>query len=155
MKRKLLFNFLLVISLFLLDTGEVFPQPKGENLPDIKLREIRFQTREAGSTPSQIKLLEIQIEILNRSPKSTAPPHSIKVLITPKEIKLPEGTSAAELTLNPEEVSLDFALPPATSRILTVGIVLPEKKPESITFEIQINPPDGEKKTAKWEGSGS
>jgi hypothetical protein len=77
------------------------------------------------------------------------------VLVIPKEIKFPEGASMAELTLNPEELSLDLALPPATSRILIIGFVLPERKPESITFEIQINPPDGEKKTAKWEGSGN
>jgi len=155
MIKKLLFNFLLVTSLFFLDTGGVFPQPKGESLPEIKLGEIRFQMREVGSTPSQVRMLEIQIEILNPSPKSTAPPHSIKVLVTPKEIKFPEGASVTELTLNPEEVSLDLALPPATGRILIIGFVLPERKPESITFEIQINPPDGEKKTAKWEGSGN
>jgi hypothetical protein len=111
MIKKLLFNFLLVTSLFFLDTGSVFPQPKGESLPEIKLGEIRFQMREVGSTLSQVRILEIQLESLNHSPTSTAPPQSIKVLITPKEIKFPEGASVTELTLNPEEVSLDLALP--------------------------------------------
>jgi hypothetical protein len=38
---------------------------------------------------------------------------------------------------------------------LIIGLELPEKRPESITFEIQVNPPDGERKTAKWEGGGT
>jgi hypothetical protein len=155
MIKKLLFNFLIVTSFLFLDIGSVFPQSKGESLPEIKLGGIRFQMREAGSTSSPVRTLEIQIEILNRSPKSTAPPHSIKVFVTPKEIKFSEGASVTELTLNPEEVSLDFALPPATGRVVMIGFVLPERKPESINFEIQINPPDGEKRTAKWEGSGN
>lgn len=155
MIKKLLFNFLLVISLFFLDTGGAFPQPKGESPPETKLGEIRFQRREIGSPPSQLRMLEIQIEVLNRSPKSIAPPHSIKVVVTPKEIKFPEGASVTEFNLNREEVSLDLALPPATGRVLMIGFSLLETKPESITFEIQINPPDGEKKVATWIGSGN
>lgn len=130
-------------------------QPKGESPPETKLGEIRFQRREIGSPPSQIRMLEIQIEVLNRSPRSIAPPHSIKVVVTPKEIKFPEGAPVTEFNLNPEEVSLDFPLPPATGRVLMIGFPLLETKPESITFEIQINPPDGEKKVATWIGSGN
>jgi len=155
MIKKLFFDFLLMTSLFFLNTRDVFPQPKVEGLPEIKLGEIRFQMREVGSPPSQLSMLEIQIEILNRSPISTAPPNSIKVLVIPKEIKFSEGTSITDFTLNPEEVLLDFPLPPATGRVLVIGFSLLETKPESITFEIQMNPPDGEKKTAKWEGSGN
>jgi len=40
-------------------------------------------------------------------------------------------------------------------RTLTIGFSLPETKPESITFEVQVNPPDGEKRVVKWEGSGN
>jgi hypothetical protein len=50
-------------------------------------------------------------------------------------------------------MTLTISLPPNTGRIFIIGLQLPEKKPESITFEIQVNPPDGEKKTVKWEGS--
>jgi len=130
-------------------------QPKGESLPETKLGEIRFQRREIGSPPSQLRMLEIQIEVFNRSPRSTAPPHSIKVIVTPKEIKLPEGASGTEFNLNPEEVSLDLPLPPSTGRVLMIGFPLLETKPESITFEIQINPPGGEKKIVTWIGSGN
>jgi hypothetical protein len=153
MTKKLFFNFLIIISLFFLDTRGVFPQPKGGSLPEIRLGEIRFQIREVGSPPSQLRMLEIQMEVLNRNPRATAPPHSIKVVVTPKEIKFPEGASVSEFNLNPEEVSLDLPLPPSTGRVLTIGLQLPEKRPSSITFEIQMNPPDGEKKTATWEGS--
>jgi hypothetical protein len=36
-------------------------------------------------------------------------------------------------------------------RLGIIGFSMPEEKPESITFEIQINPPDGEKKMVTWE----
>ena len=153
--RKTIFYALSLFLLLFVVTGVVFPQPKPkvEIGPEIRLGEIRFQTREAGSPPSQPRMLEIQIEILNRSTRSTAPPNSIKVVVTPKEVKFPEGTSVPEFTLNPEEVTLNLPLPPSTGRVLIIGYSLLETKPESITFEIQVNPPDGEKKTVKWEGS--
>jgi len=153
-KKIALYLFVVVFSSFLV-TGEVFPQPKPkvERGPEIRLGEIRFQTREAGSPPSQLKMLEIHIEVINRSRTSAAPPNSIKVVVTPREIKFPEGTPVTELALNPEEVTLNLSLPPSTGRVLIIGYSLLETKPESITFEIQMNPPDGEKKTVKWEGN--
>ena len=153
MIKKLLFNLLIIISLFFFNRGGVFAQPTFGSPPETKLGEIRFQIREVGPSACQFKMLEIQIEVLNRSSRVTAPPHSIKVLVTPKEIKFPEGSSVTEFNLKPEEVSIDLPLPPSTGRIVTIGHQLPEKKPESITFEIQMNPPDGEKKTVTWEGS--
>jgi hypothetical protein len=72
--------------------------------------------------------------------------------LVPKEVKYPEGASAPEFSLTPEETTLDVPLPPNTGRILIIGLQLPEKKIESISFEIQVNPPDGEKKTVVWEG---
>jgi hypothetical protein len=142
-----------VFPLFLI-TENVFPQARAivEKGTDIRLGEARFQTREIGSPPSQLKMLEIHIEVINHSRTSAAPPNSIKVLVTPKEMKFPEGTPVTEFALNPEEVTLNLPLPPSTGRVLIIGFSLLEAKPESITFEIQINPPDGEKKTVKWEG---
>jgi hypothetical protein len=71
-----------VFSSFLV-TENVFPQARAivEKGTDIRLGETRFQTREIGSPPSQLRMLEIQIEVLNRSTRSTAPPNSIKVLV--------------------------------------------------------------------------
>ena len=153
-KKIALYLFVVVFSSFLV-TENVFPQPKPkeERGPEIRLGEIRFQTRETGSPPSQPRMLEIQIEVLNRSTRSTAPPNAIKVVVIPKEVKFSEGTPVTEFALNPEEVTLNLPLPPSTGRVLIIGYSLLETKPESITFEIQINPPDGEKKTVKWEGS--
>jgi hypothetical protein len=35
--------------------------------------------------------------------------------------------------------------------VLVIGFLIPEEKLGSITFEVQINPPEGEKKTVTWE----
>jgi hypothetical protein len=155
--RKTIIYSSVLIFLFSVGIREVFPQPKpkAERGPEIRLGEIRFQTREIGSPPSQLKMLEINVEVINHSQTSAAPPNSIKVVVTPKEIKFPEGTPVTEFTLNPEEVILNLALPPSTGRVLIIGYSLLEKKPESITFEIQMNPPDGEKKTVTWGGGGN
>ena len=153
---KIIITYAFVLVFLLsLGMGEVYSQgkPKVEKGPEIRLGETRFQTREIGSPPSQLKMLEIHIEVINRSRTSAAPPNSIKVLVTPKEVKFSEGTPVTEFALNPEEVTLNFPLPRSTGRVLIFGFSLPEKKPESITFEVQINPPDGEKKTVTWEGS--
>jgi hypothetical protein len=75
--------------------------------------------------------------------------------MVPKEIKYLETAPVADFTPTPEEVWLNFPLPPNTGRVLIIGLSLPEKKPESITFEIQINPPEGEKKIVTWEGSAN
>jgi hypothetical protein len=155
MIKKIIFYFFILTLFLLLGIKDIFSQPKVEKPPEIKFGQINFQMRELGSPPSQQRMLEIQIEILNRSPRSTAPPNSIKVVVTPKEVKFPEGTSVTEFTLNPEEVILNLPLPPSTGRVLIIGYSLLETKPESITFEIQMNPPDGEKKTVKWEGGGN
>jgi len=151
--RKTTVYALSLFFLLFVATGVVFSQPKAvvEKGTDIRLGETRFQTREIGSPPSQLKMLEIHIEVINRSRTSPMPPNSIKVVVNPKEVKFSEGTPVTEFALNPEEVTLNFPLPPSSGRVLIIGYSLLEAKPESITFEIQINPPDGEKKIAKWE----
>jgi hypothetical protein len=153
-KKTIIYLFFLFFLLSL-GIGEVYSQtkPKAEKPPEIKFGQINFQIRELGSPPSQQRMLEIQIEILNRSIRSTAPPNSIKVVVTPKEVKFQEGTPVTELALRSEEVMPNLPISPSTGRILIIGYSLHETKPESITFEIQINPPDGEKKIVKWEGN--
>jgi hypothetical protein len=154
MLKKTVTYLFVLIFLLSLGTTEVYSQakPKAEKPPEIKFGQINFQIRELGSPPTQQRMLEIQIEILNRSVRSTVPPNSIKVLVTPKEVKFPEGIPVTELALSPEEVTLNLPLAPSTGRVLIIGYSLLETKPESITFEVQVNPSDGEKKTVKWEG---
>jgi hypothetical protein len=146
-----------LIFLLFMATGVVLSQPGDaeEKGPEIRLGEITFLVREFQSTPSQLRILEIHIEVFNRSRSSTAPPNSIKAAVTQKEAKFPEGTPVIEFASSPQEVTLDLPLPPSTGRVFIIGFSLLEAKPESITFEIQVNPPDGEKKTVKWEGSGN
>jgi hypothetical protein len=75
------------------------------------------------------------------------------LVLVPKETKYPEGTPRTEFDPGPQETTVNVLLPPVTGRIMTFGFSLPEKIPESMTFEIQINPPEGEKKMATWESS--
>jgi hypothetical protein len=145
--KKIIFYPVILISLFLLSLGAGLSQPvsEGEKGPEIKLGEVTVKIREFQSTPP-LKLLEIQIEVLNKSQQSVAPSGSIKVVVTPKEIQ-----PASESPFTPEESILNFPLPPKTGRVMIIGYPFPEEAPESITFEVQINPPEGEKKTVIWE----
>jgi hypothetical protein len=159
--RKLIRNAIIyssvLIFLLFLATGVVLSQPQAmeEKGPDIRLGEITLGVREFQSTPSPLRMLEIHIEVLNRSRSSTSPPNSIKVVVVPKEVKYPGGASVPGFNPTQEETTLTVPLLPQTGRILIIGFSLRETKPESITFEVQVNPPDGEKKIVKWEGSGN
>jgi hypothetical protein len=134
-------------------TGAGFSQAVEENGLDIRLGEIRFQVREVPSTPSPLRMLEINVEIYNKSRQTTAPPNSIKLALVPIETKYPEGTPGTKFDPGQQEMMISVPLLPGAGRIVTFGFSLPEKIPESMTFEVQINPPEGEKKTATWQGS--
>ena len=151
--RKAIVCLSALIFLQCLATGVGFSQSQTveENGPDVRLGEIRFQVRELSSTPSPLKMLEIHIEVFNRSRKTTAPPNSIKLVLVPIKTEYPEGAPGAEFSPGRQDMTISDPLPPAAGRILTFGFSLPEKIPESTTFEIQINPPEGEKKTASWK----
>jgi hypothetical protein len=148
-----------VLFLFFLfqAAGVALLQPKAaeEEGPDIRLGEITFQVRELQSTPSPRRALEVHVEVLNRSRSSTAPANSIRMVVVQKEIKYSGEAATPGFNPTQEETTLTVPLPPKTTRILIFGFSLPEKTPESITFEIQMNPPEGETKTVKWEGSGN
>ncbi len=151
--KKTIFYLAILISLFFLEVGVGLSQPasKAEKGPEIRLGEVTVKIREFESAPSPLKILELQIEILNQSQQSVAPPNSIKVVVTPKEIKFSSTKSTSEFTPTPEETTLNLPLPPRAGRLLTIGYPFHTESPESITFEVQINPPEGEKKTVKWE----
>jgi hypothetical protein len=48
-------------------------------------------------------------------------------------------------------MTLNLPLQPISGRVMIIGYPLRAESPESITFEVQINPPEGEKKTVTWE----
>jgi len=152
-------SYLSVLLFFLLfqATTVALSQPKAveEKGPDIRLGEITFGVKEFQSTPSPLKMLEIHIQVVNHSRSSTAPPNSTTVVVVPKEIEYPEGASVPEFNPPQQETILSVPLLPNMSRILIIGFSLPKTKPASITFEIQMNPPEGEKQIVKWESSGN
>jgi len=122
----------------------------GEKALPVQIGTIVFQIREFEATPSPIQILEVQIEIFNRSQKVTVPPNTIKVVTAPREIKFPPSGPANPFAPPPEEVMLTYPLPPMAARVIIVGFPVPKEKPESISFEVQINPPEGEKKTVTY-----
>ena len=148
--KNTMFYLTILIFLFFLEVGRGLSQPLSkEEPPQIKLGDITFKMREFESTPP-LKILELQIEILNQSRQSAAPPNSIKVTVTPKEIESSPKPSTTKFNPTPEETTLDLPLPPRTSRVVIVGYSFQTESAESITFEVQINPPEGEKKTVTW-----
>jgi hypothetical protein len=152
-RKGIIHPTVLVLSLFLVTVGLSQSRAAEVKGPEISLREISFLVRELPTTPSPLKILEIHVEIYNKSRQATAPANSIKLVLVPKETKYSEGTPRTEFDPGPQETTVTVLLPPVTGRIITFGFSLPEKTPESMTFEIQINPPEGEKKTATWESS--
>jgi hypothetical protein len=122
----------------------------GERALPVWIGTIVFQVREYEATPSPIQVLEVQIEIFNRSQKVTVPPNTVKVVAAPKEIKFPPSGPPNPFAPPPEEVMLTYPLPPMAVRVMIVGFPIPKEKPESISFEVQINPPEGEIKTATY-----
>jgi len=147
----ILYSSVLFLLLFQA-AGVTFSQPKAvEEKVDIRFGKITFQTREFESATPPLRMLEVQVEILNRSRRITAPSNSIRVVVVPKEIKFPGGTSGVEFNPTQEEITIPVSLAPSTGRMVIFGFSLPEKKPESITFEVQMNPPGGENSLVKWE----
>jgi hypothetical protein len=149
--RDTFWSLALVISLFFIGTGEVLSQPLSkEEAPQIKLGDVAFKLRELEATPP-FRILEVHIEIINQSRQSVAPPKSIKVAVTPKETESPTSPSTTKFNLTPEETTLELPLPPRTRRTVILGYSFQTDSPESINFEVQINPPEGEKKTVTWK----
>jgi len=149
--RKKIFFFLLVLILFaFIGPEKSLSQPLSREEPIIKLGEITFRVREIESTPSAIKILEFHIEVLNRSRLATAPPNSIKIVVSQKEVIYTGPKPAEEFAPAPQEAVLSIPLPPLAGRVFIFGVPLPKEKVESITFDIHLNPPDGDKKTITW-----
>ena len=152
--RIFFFSLFFLLLLSLPETAKVFSQPaqQQETLPQVRLEDINFRVRDIGSTPSPLMLLEVQVSVFNPSQKVAVPPNSIKLAIVPKEVTFLAPPPQDGLDLQPEITTLNFPLAPRTGRVLITAFSLPKEGVESITFEIQINPPQGEKKTATWRG---
>lgn len=149
--KKVFFCFPLVLFLFILSLGDALsqPVPKKETESQIRLGNVTFKIREIELTPSNLRILEIYIEIFNQS-QENVPPHSIKVALVTKEVKFSSENPGETIAPSLEETTLSVPLPPRSGRIQMFGLEIPKGKPESITFEVQLNPPDGEKKTVSF-----
>jgi hypothetical protein len=152
--KKTSFYLLILIFLFSWSVEKGLSQPalKEEGLSQIKLENVTFRVREIESTPTPLRMLEVYVEILNQSQQFLAPPNSIKAVVVPKEVKFSEGVSAGGFAPPLGEITLNSPLPPRTRQVLIIGFSIPKEKLESITFEVQINPPEGEKKVVTWQG---
>jgi hypothetical protein len=146
MRKKIASFLFFLLLLSFAGIGKSTSQPLSKEEPVIKLGEVTFRVREIESTPSAIKILEFYIEVLNRSRMATAPPNSIKVVVSQKEVIYAGPKPAEEFAPAPQEAVPSIPLPPLTGRVLIFGIPLPKEKVESITFDIHLNPPEGEKK---------
>ncbi len=150
MGKKNVFFLLVLIHLTFVGPGESLSQPLSKEEPIIKLGEITFKVREIESIPSSLKILEFYIEVLNQSRRTLAPPDSIKVVVSQKEVIYAGPKPAEEFSPAPQEAVLSMPLPPMTGRVLIFGFPIPREKVESITFDIHLNPPSGDKKTITW-----
>ena len=154
-KKAIIRSTVALLLLFLVTGGLFQSRAAEEKGPEISVKGISFLVRELPSTPSPLKILEIHVEIYNKSRRATAPANSIKLVLVPKETKYPEGGPRTEFDPGQQETTISVPLPPASGLMLTFGFSLPERIPESMTFEVQVDPPEGEKKTATWQIAGN
>jgi len=148
MNKKFIFPLSILLFLFLLGVGLGLSQPvsQEESQLEVEFGNILYKIREIESTPSPLKLLEFHIEIFNRSQNRTAPPNSIKVVVIQKEVKYSSTRPVEEFSPPPQEAILHTSLPPMSGKVLIIGVQIPKENVESFIYEVQINPPEGEKK---------
>ena len=148
---KIFYAVLLLLLLFSSSPSHILSQPPPrEEIHRGTLGNITFYTREIDAKPSLFTILEVQVEIMNRSRNSTLLPNSVKAMVAPKEIKF-SSEQKDGFSPSPEETTLTAPISPGGSRLLIIGFMIPKERLESIVFEVQINPPEGEKKIVKWE----
>jgi hypothetical protein len=149
--KKTIAGLSLMILMVLIGGDEGFPQsPPKEEIARATLGNVTFYIRKVEAKPSPLTILEVQVEIINRSPRSTVLPNSVKAVVAPKEIEF-SSEQKDGFSLSTEEATLTAPISPGASRLLIIGFQIPQERLESIVFEVQINPPDGEKKVVQWE----
>ncbi len=159
--KKIFFSLLILLIMLMLaflgNGREVFSQPilkgKEEKGPQIRFGKITFLLKEIETKPNPLNILEVQVEVINQSRRFIVPPNTLRVVIIPKEILFVGEPPSEGFQLSPEESTLNLPLPPGTGRMLIIGFPLPKERLESITFEVQINPPEGEMKVVSWQAS--
>jgi hypothetical protein len=148
---------LFILPILLILTCGILPrqgaaQPQKPELPKtpvVRLGGVTFAVKDVAAIPSPLKFLEVQVEVMNFGGADAAP-GSIKVLVTPREFVSAEGAALKGIP-SAEEILLPVALGARSGRVVIAGFSLPPERIRSIEFEVQINPPEGEKKTVTWQ----
>jgi hypothetical protein len=149
--KKTIAGLSIMTLMVIMGAEEGLPQPSPkEEIARGTLGNITFYIREIEAKPSPLTILEVQVEIVNRSPRSTVLPNSVKAVVAPKEIEF-SSEQKDGFSLSTEEGTLTAPISPGGSRLLIIGFQIPPERLESIIFEVQINPPDGEKKVVAWK----
>ena len=145
--RLIIFGLLLLCVIYF-RAEEAYSQASVDTAKDlpVKIGAIDFRIKEVETTPSPIRMLEVYIEVVSQSEKLTLPPNAIKIVAIPKLIQFSSPNPAGDFNPPPEEVTLTLPLPPRGINIGIIGFSLPQEKLDAISFEIQINPPEGERK---------
>jgi hypothetical protein len=144
--------FILLVLMCSLFPRQGAAQPRKPELPKtvmVRLGGVSFSVKDVAATPSSLKFLEVQVEVMNFG-GADAEPGSVKVLVTPREVISAEGTVMKDIP-SAEEIVLPVALGTRSGRVVIAGFSLPPEKLRSIEFEVQLNPPEGEKKTVTWQ----
>ena len=146
------FSLFTLLFFLVLETGYVFSQPvqQEEIVLQVRLENIDFRVREIPSSPTPVTLFEVHVSVFNPNPKVTVPANAITLVIVTREITFLPGGPKDQPELQPEATTLMFPLAPRTGRLHITAFSLPMQAVESLTFDIQINPPKGETKTATW-----
>ena len=152
-RSRIFFSLFSLVLVFVLEPAHIFSQPaeQEETKLEVRLEDVDFRVREIQSSPSPLTMLEVHVSLFNPNQKVTVPPNSITLAIVPKGITFLSTPPKDQPDLQPEITTLTFPLAPRTGRLLITAFSLPMASVESVTFDIQINPPQGEKKTATWQ----
>jgi hypothetical protein len=149
---RLVVSGLLFLCWVNLGAEEAYSQASASPAKDlpVSIGAIDFRVKEFEATPSPIRMLELQIEVVNKSEKMTIPPNAVKIVAIAKVISFSSLSPTQDFSPPAGEVTLTLPLPPRGIHIGILGFSLPPGKLEAISFQIQINPPEGEKKDATF-----
>ena len=127
------------------------PSPQRDVSPAARLGALHLRVKTIEGSPAPLKILELEVEINNNDPIRTIPPGEVKVRVTPGEILPSSLKTEGKYDPSPEEAAVTLPIPPRGSRSLLFGFSLPPEKLDSISFEVQIHPPGGEKKATTYQ----
>jgi hypothetical protein len=146
------FRFVFIAALFLITSADGLCQGSVQegSVLRIGIGNVSFQVREVQASPAPIRILDVQVEVMNQSQTDVVPAQTLKAVVQPKEVTYPPSRTSNAFPLGGMDFVINQPPPPGTGRLVIFSFSLPGERPESITFEIQVNPPAGPRKSAVW-----